>query len=286
MNTLIKLTSSMMLLFVLSLGTAQASLLWKVSGNELTQPSYLFGTIHVICEDRFIMNDTIESAFAQSETLVMELDISAPGTMQRLQALMVSEEGPYLDRYLNEQQLETMDAYFRENIGAGLGQLGGLKPMALNSMVMIGGLPCTETTSYEVFFMEQADEQETPIVALEDVDFQMGLFDEIPLQEQVEWLWEMISDSEMGDALMESMVQAYEQQDLDALMEIMEEDPQFNHYMEMFIDERNRNWIAPLRQQMHESTSFIAVGAGHLPGDQGLINLLREAGYDVKAVSQ
>ncbi|RUO24049.1 TraB/GumN family protein [Aliidiomarina minuta] len=286
MNRLIKLATSMMMLLVLSAGPAQASLLWKVSGNELTQPSYLFGTIHVICEDRFIMNDAIEDAFEQSETLVMELDISAPGTMQRLQALMVNEEGPYLDRYLSEEQLETIDAYFRENLGAGVAQLGGLKPMALNSMVMIGGLPCADTTSYEVYFMEQADEQEIPIVALEDVDFQMGLFDEIPLQEQVDWLWEMISDSETGEALMESMVQAYAEQDLDALMEIMMDDPQFNHYMEMFIDERNRNWVAPLREQMHESSAFIAVGAGHLPGDQGLVNLLREAGYEVEAIAQ
>lgn len=286
MIRLFKLTASMMMLFVLSIGNAQASLLWKVSGNDLAQPSYLFGTIHIICEDRFIMNETIEDAFEQSETLVMELDISAPGTMQRLQALMISQEAPYLDSYLNEEQLETMDAYFRENLGAGLAQLGSLKPMALNSMIMIGSLPCTDTTSYEVFFMEQAGERETPIVALEDVDFQMGLFDDIPMQEQVDWLWEMITDSETGEALMESMVKAYAQQDLDALMQLMMDDPQFNDYMEKFIDERNRKWVAPLREQMHEGSAFIAVGAGHLPGDQGLVNLLRDAGYRVEAVNQ
>ncbi|MGX5914655.1 TraB/GumN family protein [Aliidiomarina sp. Khilg15.8] len=284
MRTLFRTCSALLLAGLLSIGSAQASLLWKVSGNDLESPSYLFGTIHIICDDSFLMDERIEDAFAASESLMMEIDFAAPGTMQRLQQLMINPEGPYLDQYLDEEQLATVDAYFRDNIGAGLGQIGVLKPMALNSMVMVAGLPCAETESYEVHFTEQADEHDKPIVALESVEYQMGLFDDIPTSEQVEWLWEIISERDAAEEQMTEMVDAYAAEDLDRLLDIIREDPQFAGHVELFLDKRNQNWVAPIREQMHSGSTFVAVGAGHLPGEQGLVSLLRAAGYEVEAL--
>jgi uncharacterized protein YbaP (TraB family) len=284
MKTLIRFCSALLLVGAFSVSSAQASLLWKVSGNELESPSYLFGTIHIICDDSFLMDERIEDAFTASESLMMEIDFAAPGTMQRLQQLMINPEGPYLDQYLDEEQLAAVDSYFRENIGAGLGQIGVLKPMALNSMVMVAGLPCAETESYEVHFTEQAGEQEKPVVALESVEYQMGLFDDIPTEEQVDWLWEIISEPDAAEEQMTQMVDAYAEEDLDRLLEIIREDPQFAGHVELFLDKRNQNWVAPIREQIHSGPTFVAVGAGHLPGEQGLVSLLREAGYEVEAV--
>lgn len=268
------------------MSSAHASLLWKISGNDLEQPSYLFGTIHVICGSQFYMDERIENAVNDTDTLMLEIDMSSPQTMMRLQQLMVNPQGPYLQDHLSEEQLATVDEYFIENFGAGVAQLGVLKPMALNSMVLVGGLPCDDVKSYEVVLAEMAENQEMSLAELESVEFQMSIFDDIPLAEQVEWLWEMIDDEEHTQAQMAAMVDAYLSEDVDRLLTFMKEDPQFQDYFEVLLDDRNVNWIAPIREQIHSESTFIAVGAGHLAGDMGVIQLLREAGYEVEAINR
>lgn len=268
------------------MSSAHASLLWKISGNDLEQPSYLFGTIHVICGSQFYMDERIESAVRESDTLMLEIDMTSPQTMMRLQQLMVNPQGPYLQEHLSEAQLATVDEYFVEHFGAGIAQLGVLKPMALNSMVLVAGLPCDDVKSYEVVLGDMAAEQDMALTELESVEFQMSIFDDIPLAEQVDWLWEMIDDEEETQAQMAAMVDAYLAEDLDRLLTFMKEDPQFQDHFEVLLDDRNLNWIAPIREQIHTQGTFIAVGAGHLPGEMGVIQLLREAGYEVEAISR
>lgn len=270
----------------LLMNSAHASLLWKISGNDLEQPSYLFGTIHVICGSQFYMDERIESAVREADALMLEIDMTSPQTMIRLQQLMVNPQGAYLQEHLSEEQLATVDEYFVENFGAGVAQLGVLKPMALNSMVLVAGLPCDDVKSYEVVLEEMASAQDMPVMELESVEFQMSIFDDIPLAEQVEWLWDMIEDEAETQAQMAAMVDAYLSEDLDRLLTFMKEDPQFEDHFEVLLDDRNVNWVAPIREQIHAQSTFIAVGAGHLPGDMGVIELLREAGYEVEAVSR
>lgn len=286
MRMILKKVSLASMALLLSISTAQASLLWKVSGNGLEEASYLFGTIHLICKNQFYMDERIEQALAESEQLAKEIDISSPQTMMRLQQLMVNPDGPYLESHLSDDELAELDQYFLDNFGAGLAQLGGLKPMALNSMLLVGAMPCSETESYEAYFAEQAKELELPIVELETVDFQMSLFDDIPQAEQVRWLVEMVQDEEATGELMEALVSAYLNEDLEALLLLMNEDPQFAEYSEALLDARNRNWVAPLQDMMQERSTFVAVGAGHLPGEMGVIELLRRAGYEVEAIAR
>src|SRR5690554_5787090 len=97
---------------VLVMGSANASLLWKISSDDLAEPSYLFGTIHLICEQDFFMDERIKAALAESDALVKEIDLSSPEIMLRLQQLMVNPDGAYLHEYLSDEQLTVMDEYF------------------------------------------------------------------------------------------------------------------------------------------------------------------------------
>lgn len=270
---------------VLVMGSANASLLWKISSDDLAEPSYLFGTIHLICEQDFFMDERIKAALAESDALVKEIDLSSPEIMLRLQQLMVNPDGAYLHEYLSDEQLTVMDEYFTEHFGAGLAQVGMLKPLALSSMVLTAGMPCTDIKAYEMELAELANQHELAILELESVEFQMELFDRIPLADQVEWLWHGVDQEEESQRVMQTMVDAYVSEDLNQLLAAMQHDPQMMEYMELLLDERNRNWIAPIRDMMHEQQLFIAVGAGHLPGEQGVIRLLQEAGYTVEPVT-
>ena len=285
MNMIKRGCQVLLLSSALAMGSAHASLLWKISGEGLAEPSYLFGTIHLICEQDFFMDKRIEAALAESDALVKEVDLTAPEVMLRLQQAMVNPEGAYLHEHLNEDQLTELDAYFTENFGAGLAQIGTLKPLALNSMVLSAGMPCTDIKSYEMELAELANQHELTILELESVEFQVDLFDSIPLDDQVEWLWHAIDEEEKSQDVMQDMVDAYVNEDLDLLLNTMQQDPQMVDYMEILLNERNRNWIAPIREMMHEQQLFIAVGAGHLPGEQGVIRLLQEVGYTVEPVT-
>lgn len=286
MNILKRGWQVMLLSSVLLMGSAQASLLWKITSDELPQPSYLFGTIHLICEQDFFMDERIETALAESDALVKEIDLSSPEIMLRLQQLMVNTGGPYLQEYLSADQLAVIDEYFTENFGAGLAQLGVLKPLALSSMVLTAGLPCTDIKSYEMELADLADQHDLAILELESVDFQMQIFDDIPLEDQVAWLWQGIAEEQESQRAFQTMVDAYVAEDLDKLLEAMRQDPQMMEYFDVLLNERNHNWIAPIREMIHAQQVFIAVGAGHLPGEQGVIRLLEEAGYTVEPVTR
>lgn len=286
MNILKRGWQVMLLSSVLLMGSAQASLLWKITSDELPQPSYLFGTIHLICEQDFFMDERIETALAESDALVKEIDLSSPEIMLRLQQLMVNTGGPYLQEYLSADQLAVIDEYFTENFGAGLAQLGVLKPLALSSMVLTAGLPCTDIKSYEMELADLAEQHDLAILELESVDFQMQIFDDIPLEDQVAWLWQGIAEEQESQRVFQTMVDAYVAEDLDKLLEAMRQDPQMMEYFDVLLNERNHNWIAPIREMIHAQQVFIAVGAGHLPGEQGVIRLLEEAGYTVEPVTR
>ncbi|RUO27556.1 TraB/GumN family protein [Aliidiomarina maris] len=267
-------------------GSAQASLLWKVSGNDLEQPSYLFGTVHMICQSDFYMDERIEQAFANTQSLMLELDMSSESEMMRLQQLMVNPSGPYLDEYLDDDQYAQVDAFFQQHVGAGLQFLGALKPFALQATAMAVTASCDEVVSYEGYFLEQAMTGDYTVTAVESAEFQATLFDDIPMQQQVNWLWEIVDDVEAGQALFQELTSVYLSEDMDALFEVIVSEPEFQEYQGLILDDRNLAWVEPIRAQIHQQPTFIAVGSGHIAGELGMLELLRAEGYTVEPIAR
>jgi uncharacterized protein YbaP (TraB family) len=166
----------------------EKSLLWKISGNGLKESSYLFGTIHMICKDQFYMDESIENALASSKVLAMELNMADPNLMAEMQQLSVNPGFANIKGEFSPEQASALDKFLTTSYGAGLDQLGILKPFVLSSMVLIKMLPCAEQSSYEIFLTEKAKEQSKVVKGLESVAFQMGVFDQIPQKLQIDEL--------------------------------------------------------------------------------------------------
>jgi uncharacterized protein YbaP (TraB family) len=260
------------------------SLLWKISGNGLKENSYLFGTIHIICKEQFYMNDKIEKALESSKVLAMELNMADPNLMTEMQQLSVNPGFDNIKDEFSSEQAAALDKLLKDSYGAGLDQLGILKPMVLSSMVMLKMLPCTEQSSYEMFFTEKAKSQDKPVKGLETVAFQMGVFDQIPQKLQIDELGKMVVNQE-GMEEFEKLVGAYLDQDVDKLYELISENEMFQEYGDLLLENRNKNWIPKIEEMVKEQATFIAVGSGHLGSETGVINLLRKAGYTVEAVN-
>lgn len=261
----------------------QNSLLWKISGNGLTEESYVFGTIHLICADQFLMDDRIKNAFQSTDQLVMELDMSDPDLQQKMAAISINPEMKNIQGELDEEDAKALDAFLIGSYGVGLAQLGVLKPFVLTSMVMIKQLPCEEVVSYEEFFTSLATDQNKPVKGLETVEYQMGIFDQIPAELQLADLIKMVTTNESEEEF-ELMVETYLSEDLDRLYSIMKDSDTMEKYQDIMLDNRNRNWISEMDSAMKNSSVFFAVGGGHLPGENGIINLLRKKGYKVEPV--
>jgi uncharacterized protein YbaP (TraB family) len=262
----------------------EKSLLWKISGNGLKETSYLFGTIHMICKDKFYMDEKIENALASSKVLAMELNMADPNLMAEMQKLSVNPGFANIKGEFTPEQASAVDKFLTESYGAGLDQLGVLKPMVLSSMVLIKMLPCTEQSSYEMFFTEKAKSQDKPVKGLETVAFQMGVFDQIPQKLQIDELGKMVVNQE-GMEEFEKLVEAYLDQDIDKLFDLISENEMFQEYGDLLLENRNKNWIPKIEEMVKEQATFIAVGSGHLGSETGVINLLRKAGYTVEAVN-
>jgi uncharacterized protein YbaP (TraB family) len=279
------LLTTIFAVFAVSSPFAQASLLYKISGNDLAKPSYLFGTMHILCADDFQVPKPLERHFNDVEQLVMELDLTSAEVIFQSASLMVNRKGPYLEQYLDAEQLAQVEQYLRDKLSMSVQRAQTLNPFVLSTQVMIDQLPCNKTASYEGHLLTLAMAAEKPIQGLETASFQLGLFDDIPLRTQVDMIWQMIDDPSKGAAEFKIRTDLYIQQDVHQLYQLIANDVTLGEFQQVILDKRNQNWLTKLPELMRERSSMIAVGAGHLGGEQGVINLLRLSGYEVTPVN-
>ncbi|GHB43892.1 TraB/GumN family protein [Mongoliitalea lutea] len=259
------------------------SLLWKISENGLEQPSYLFGTIHVICPEDFKMDERILSALQSSKKIVLELNMSDPMLAQEMQQNSINKDFYNIQNDFEPEAKEALDEFLSSNYGMGLAQMGIMKPFILSTMVLMKQLPCETPDSYELFFTNKSQEWKIPMEGLETAAYQISIFDRIPMERQVADLSKMIL-TDATEKEFQGMIEAYLAEDLNKLQEMIQADGLTGEYGEILLNERNRNWIPKIEEFIKAETTFIAVGAGHFPSEKGVIQLLRNAGYTVEPV--
>ena len=137
--------------------------------------------------------------------------------------------------------------------------------------------------SYEMELVEKAKKREMEIEGLETAEYQISMFDSIPYTEQAEMLMQAVNgEGDLGNDMMAEMVELYTQQDLEGLYKMISGSEDLGDYEDLLLVTRNKNWIPKIQKFSKEEVAFIAVGAGHLPGENGVINLLKKEGYTVK----
>ena len=268
------------------------ALLWKIDGNGLTQPSYLYGTIHLIdAEDYFLPTGTL-AAIDNSEKMVFEIDMnemSDMGAMMGLLSKAFMSDNKTLKDLISEEDYKLVNDHFQK-MGLPLMMLERIKPMFLTVFVSgdmdPAGLQTGSMKSYEMEFLEIAKSSDKPIAGLETIEFQMSVFDSIPYQAQAEMLVETIKEGDGDSSEFDQMVQMYKDQQINAMVSmISDEDEQLSDYEDILLNKRNEAWISGMKQMMSENPTFFAVGAGHLAGIKGVIYLLKKEGYTLTPLS-
>lgn len=262
------------------------TLLWEVSGNGLSAPSYLFGTFHMLCKDEIKFSSALKQAVNNTAEVYMELDMDDPAVLLGGLSLMSMKGGKKLKDILTEDEYRRVETFFKDSLKSSLAMFQGMKPLLLTSLVYPKLMPCDAVTSVEEQLVKLAKENKKEVRGLETMAFQASVFDSIPYKEQADELLKTIDSLSKSKRYFDSMARAYKSQNM-ALLENMLTDDDFGMEgnQDVLVNKRNENWVGQLKDIMKKEAVFVAVGAGHLPGKEGLIALLRQAGYTVRPVA-
>lgn len=262
---------------------AQNSILYKVEGNNI-QPSYVFGTVHMLPKEDFFIEEKVKKAFSESNLIVMELDMDDPSMQTEAMKYAMLAGDDSLKNHMTEAEYNILDDYFSSKMGVGMAGFVKMKPFVVSSTVMMAHLG-QNMASFESTFVQMAKNQEKEIKGLETIAFQMAIFDAQPYEEQIDQVIEMLQEEGGISGYFDKIISAYKTQDItvlyESLNEFFKEDEAFKEKM---LDERNQNWIPQIGEFSKNTSVFYAVGAGHLGGEEGVIYLLKKAGYTVTPV--
>lgn len=264
------------------------TLLWRISGKDLAKPSYLFGTIHMLCADDIELSDSLKTAIGQADRVYLELDMDNMLEMMGAIKHMKMRNDTTLSDLLTAAEYEKVKTFFNDKGGIiPFSMIESYKPMLAASTLMEQALDCDNMIAMEQLIMKESKKAGKGIKGLETMAYQLSIFDSIPYTLQAKELLKMVesSDDMAAKKEMQALTDAYRSQQLGRLEELTnEEDMGIARFTELLLHNRNRNWVRKLQTLMPEGPLVIAVGAGHLPGDLGVINLLRKAGYKVEPV--
>jgi hypothetical protein len=259
-------------------------LLWQISSAQ-GKTSYLFGTIHV--DDPAVINlpAPVSSAFNRCRSLTLEL-LPDPGLAQQSASAMLFQDGRTLASVAGNDIARRAVAAMQAR-GMPKDMVMRMKPWAV--MVTLS-VPENNTGQFLDFRLyERALKRGMRTHALETYAEQVSVFETMSMREQTRLLKNTLDELDALPGFFRRLTQAWLARDLKALQAISDEqmpanDPGSGKLMQGLVDDRNRKMLTRLQPRLEEGNAFIAVGALHLPGDRGLITLLREQGYTVTAV--
>ena len=278
---------------------AQAQLLWKVSGNGLARPSYIMGTYHFAPASVMDEIPGMQQALDGCDMVVGEIekdDVMTPDFQMAMMQAMAAPPDSTLDKLYTPEEYAIIENVFNKymaDMGVTLSMMNGLKPMGISMQLQAAQAlkeskedePHGITSFIDMAVQMRANDMGRPSAGLEGVDEQIDLLFNTPLHDQARSLLETCKNDDLFEEMTDYIIEAYMKQDLDAIGEIFA-DPEVGGYdsesLELLIYKRNRNWAEKLVTMMPERACLVCVGAGHLPGDQGLLQLLRERGYTVE----
>lgn len=295
-----KIFLTLALIFV-AISGINAQLLYKISGKGIDKPSYIVGTYHLAPASFADSIPGAKDALGAVEQICGELDMrDIEKSANILIEAMMLPGGISLSDILTKEEMTSLNAYMNGILGADLSnpmlneQLGKMTPAAItNQLQLVQYMKLTPgfnpTALIDNYFQEEGKKSGKSIIGFETVEFQANILYGTPMQRQKEQMFCMINNQEYNMMLMKKISEAYFAQNLDVILEVTEEKlgnscdstPEEENAM---IYDRNSDWVNKIPAIANEKATLFVVGAAHLPGERGVLELLRKEGYAVEAV--
>ncbi|WP_167343661.1 TraB/GumN family protein [Pedobacter borealis] len=267
------------------------TLLWKISGNGLTQPSYLFGSNHLICKKdaEGLISDLVKQAIKSVDEVCFEVYMSNSAQMIIAQKYNDMVNDVKLNQLLTSKEMDTVNNYYQNHpeIGIPKEAINTLKPSLFSSMISVALLPChKEISNMEDVISTLGKENDKKISGISTYKEQLGFIDSIPYQQQAKDLMAKIrllnNLTEENNSYLKTL-KLYIAQDAVKLDSVIK-GGSTDRFAKIIGEERNKRWMPRFKQKLQTQTLFIAVGFAHLFGPEGLINLFIKNGYTVEGI--
>ena len=292
------------MLAVMAVTFANAQLLYKISGKGLEKPSFIIGTYHLAPASFVDSIPGAPEALKAVEQVCGEVDMADMESMagtQKMMAAMMLPDGKSISDVLSADEMDRLNAYMKATLGMDLtnpllkSQMGSMTPAAISTQLQLiqfmkmtpGFNPMALIDNY---FQQEAKKAGKPVIGFETLDFQISvLYTGSTLERQKEQLFCIIDNPEYQTMIMKTLSAAYFAQDMAKLLEVTE-DKMGNscdstpEEEEALIYGRNADWVEKIPAIISDKSTLFVVGAAHLPGNRGVLELLEKEGYTVEAV--
>lgn len=257
-------------------------LLWKISKTGMPD-SYLFGTMHLLCEDDFAMSPKLQSIIQSTKTICFEVDLNDHAEMASAMQYMQMNGDTTIEQLLGPERFRVADSCFQALTSMPLSMVNKLQPMLAISAIYPAFTGCA-MDGVESKLMQFARDNGLRSSGLETIAEQAAILSKMPYNVQAEMLWKALENIDSSKISFQQMRAAYKSGNLERIEQLTNTDENFSAYESDFLSQRNISWITKIESLLHQGPTFIAVGAAHLPGEKGLIQLLRTEGYHLTSV--
>lgn len=270
---------------------SENSIFYEVSGNGLKESSYLFGTFHLLTSSFVDSMPFVMEKFKRCRTIAGELKIDSTIGPRMMAASMMKDVT--LDKLLSEAEYESTAAWLKQLTGYDLAMFNQANPMTISAILtayvqkaVFPELLTRNEMGMDAYFQTLGTQEGKKVMGLETLDDQIhALYSQFTLERQAELLMDMVDQKKKVSDYLLQMLTNYKAMNLGDLMKLMYDESFSKSEIEVLVDHRNISWMGQLPTLMKESPVFVAVGALHLGGQKGLVQLLRNAGYTVKPIN-
>jgi uncharacterized protein YbaP (TraB family) len=277
-----------LLIVVLGIPAHAEPALWMIKGPHSTV--YLFGSVHVLQKDRPWRSPKIDAAIKKSDALWLEVtDADDAKAMQPLIAELGVDMAHPLSTKLTKDQVAALDAVAKKaGVPGGESAMEPLRPwtaaltISMAPMMQAGYDP---SSGVEQVLKPEFTGPGKSLHGLETASQQFHFFADLPEKQEVEYLESVVGDFDKATEQFKKMVDAWYGGDVAGLNEMFNGEfrDKYPDLYKTLVVQRNQSWVPKIEELLNgNGTSFVAVGAGHLVGPDGVPALLEKAGYKVE----
>lgn len=273
---------SVIVLF-LAVNIYSQNLLWKITGKGIKEPSYLFGTIHITDKRVFSFDSTVYKALDDCDALALEM-IMDEIKKEDVEKHMLLQKGTIKDLY-TEEEWKVVEKTFKEKTGSNIALFLKMKPFFVYSQLIQAGMSKDMPEALDLFLLKKYRSEKKTVLGIEVLADQIGAIDQISLKEQGQMLYKALQDTSKETEQFDEMINTYVKQDLDGMLEMMKDSSLPEKFNQAFLVGRNIKMADNIAKYSKKQPTFNAIGAAHLPGEKGVIALLRKKGMTVDPVN-
>lgn len=276
----------LLVLFIHQLqGQNENSILWEITRSDLSDTSYILGTIHVPQSKFFYVNEKLPEVKRKVEAAYFEL-LDDPEAVKSVLWRMMAEDGESIKELVSKKEYRKIKKFFRKNDFKNLLILNKVKPMLLSQVALQSMIKGDTANAMDILMQDEMISLGKEVFALETYEDQLSVLLSASVKEQADELVKIIFNPDSVKLELDLLTKMYLAQDLTVLDSLLKSSDTLNGVsLEELNSKRNFKMVPKIEVAMKKHSVLIAVGFAHLAGEKGILELLRLNGYQIRALN-